>query len=173
MDIIEFLKIDSSRLNADMVVDKIEEDPDRFEEVLKLALKDDPPLSMRASRALWLFVKKHPYYLKPYIAELIRSLHSLKSEGVRRNIINMLSIPDIPDKYLGELFDICLNILESQEESIANRANSMTVLYNISKKEPGLKPELIAILQAQIPAGSGAIEARVRILLDKLYRETS
>jgi len=154
MEIIEFLKIDSSRLNADMVVDKIEEDPDRFEEVWKLALRDESPLSMRASRALWLFARKHPYYLEPYVPDLIRSLHILKSEGVRRNIINMLTFIDIPEEHLGELFDLSLGVLESSSESIANKANSMTVLYNI-----------------QIPADSSAIERRALILLGKLYRD--
>ncbi len=173
MDIIEFLKIDSSRLNADMVVDKLEEDPDLFEEVWKLALEDKSPLSMRASRAIWLFGKKHPYFLQSYVSDLIRSLHKLKSEGVRRNIINILGFLEIPEEHLGELFDLSLNIVESPGESIANRANSMTVLYNISNREPGLKHELIAILEGQITAESAGIEARAGILLAKLYRETA
>jgi hypothetical protein len=171
MDISEFLKIDSSRLNADMVVDKMEEDPDQFDVVWKLVLRDEYPLSMRASRAIWLFAKKHPYFLEHYIPELIGSLQKLTSEGVIKNILNIMGFLDIPKIYLGELFDICLSVAESPSEPVASRANAMTVMYNISNKEPELKPELIAILDAQIPAESAGIEARAHLLLEKLYKE--
>ena len=172
MDILDFLKLDSSRLNADLVVDRMEQDPEHFRMVWDLALEDRPPLSMRASRAIWLFIKKHPYFLEPYLGELVASLKIPGSEGVRRNFINILTIPGIPEKHLGEQFAICLDVAGSQDESIANRANAMTVLYRLSCREPGLKQEVIAVLEAQVPSESPAIEARVRNLLGKLYRET-
>lgn len=172
MDILDFLKLDSSRLNADLVVDRLEQEPERFSEVWDLVLEDRPPLSMRASRALWLFIKKHPYYLEHFLGDLVNRLRTLRSEGVRRNLINILTIPGIPEKHLGEQFEICLQVAGSGEESIANRANAMTVLYRISCRELRLKREVIAVLESQVPSASPAIEARVRNLLKKLYRET-
>ena len=79
MDIREFLKIDSSRLNADILVDKIEEDTEVFETVWEVMLEDTYPLSMRASRVIWLFAIKHPYYVEPRMSEIISILPGQKS----------------------------------------------------------------------------------------------
>jgi len=171
MEIIDFLNIDSSRLNADIVVDKIEEDPDRFEEVWKLSVQDTSPLSMRASRVIWLLARKHPYFIEPHVQEIIESLKVIKSEGVKRNFVNILSLVSIPPQYSGILFDMCLQWIDSTTESIAVRANAMSILYSISNTEPDLKPELISILETIIPADSAGIEARARKLLVRLYKE--
>ncbi len=79
MDIREFFKIDSSRLNADILVDKIEEDTEVFETVWEVMLEDTYPLSMRASRVIWLFAIKHPYYVEPRMSEIISILPGRKS----------------------------------------------------------------------------------------------
>ena len=172
MEIIDFLGIDSSRLNADMVVDKIMEDPDRLLEVWKLAAEDTYPISMRASRVIWLLAKKQPYLIEPYIPEMIESSRAFKTTGVKRNFINILSVLPIPAKYTGILFEMCLGWIDATNESIAVKANAMSILYSISNTEPELKPELIAILESLIPSESAGIEARVRKLLEKLYKET-
>ncbi|MBA7587612.1 hypothetical protein ES708_29643 [subsurface metagenome] len=48
MDIREFLGLNTSRLNADILADKIGEDPDVFDIVWKIMLEDTHPVSMRA-----------------------------------------------------------------------------------------------------------------------------
>ena len=63
MDIREFLKLGSARLNADILVDKIEEDTDVFDTVWDIMFEDIYPLSMRAGWAIYLFAQKHPYFL--------------------------------------------------------------------------------------------------------------
>jgi hypothetical protein len=172
MEIIDFLGIDSSRLNADIVVDKIMEDPDRLEEVWKLTTKDAYPLSMRAARVIWLLAKKQPQMIEPYIPEMVQRLKVLKTTGVKRNFINILSVLPIPVKYTGILFEMCLGWIDATNESIAVKANAMSILYTISNTEPELKPELIAILESLIPSESSGIEARADKLLAKLYKET-
>jgi len=173
MNIREFLEIGTSRLNADILVDKIEEDPDVFEEVWEIMLEDTYPLSMRASWVICHFAKKHPYYLEPHLSEIIANLPAISTESVWRNMLNIISMLPIPEKHRGYLFDLCYGLVESPGTAIAVRAYAMTILYNISNKEPELKPELIILFESQMENESAGIYARSKILLKKLYKEIS
>jgi len=171
MDIREFLEIDSSRLNADILIDKIEEDPDVFETLWEIMLEDTYPLSMRASRVIWLFASKHPYFFKPRLSELLGVLPGIKTESVWRNMLNVISLFPIPEELTGSVFDLCYGIVESPGRAIAVRANAMTILYNISNIEPELKMELITLFESQRDTESAAIFARSKNLLQKLYKD--
>ena len=173
MDIREFLEIGTSRLNADILVDKIEEDPDLFEIVWQITLEDTYPLSMRASWVISHFARKHPYFLEPRLPELVKILPGIKTESVRRNLLNIISFLPIPEEQSGRLFDLCYGYLESPGSAIAIRAYAMTILYHISNLEPELKPELISLLETQKNAESAGVYSRAKILLKKLYKEIS
>lgn len=173
MDIRDFLQIGTARLNADILVDKIEEDPDIFEIVWGIMLEDTYPLSMRASWVISHFARKHPYFLEPRFPEMVEILPAIKTESVRRNLLHVISILPIPEESSGRLFDLCYGYLESPGSAIAIRAYAMTILYHISNLEPELKPELISLFEAQKDAESAGVYARAKILLQKLYKEIS
>ena len=171
MDIREFLRIDSSRLNADILVDKIEENPHVLGTVWDIMFEDSYPLSMRAGRVIYLFCQKHPYLIEPRVEEILEHLPSVKTESVLRNLLGILSVLKLPEDHAGRLFDICFSIVESPRAAIAHKAYALTILYNISEMEPGLKPELIALFEGQMDTESSGIKSRTRNLLKKLYRE--
>ncbi len=173
MDIREFLELHSSRLHADILADKIEEDPDVYDRVWEIMLETEHPVSMRAAWALTIFAKRHPYFIEPRADEIIHALKKVESPSVRRCLLSLLTHADLPEKQAGFLFDFCFELLESPSAEIAHKAYAMTILYNISKKEPDLKPELVALFESQQDDESGAIIARSRILLKKLYKELS
>lgn len=171
MNVIEFLCIDSSRLNADLLVEKFEEDQNVFSTILDIMYQDTYPLSMRASRVVWLIAKKHPSFIQQYLPQFIKRMPHFKVDGVRRNILAIIVEIPLPDIDLGLLFDTCYNWLESDKEPISLRGNAITVLYKISGKEPELKPELIELFQAQLPCSSSGIESRIKDVLKKLQKE--
>jgi len=173
MDIREFLNLHSSRLNADILADKIEEDPDVYDQVWKIMLEEEHPVSMRAVWSLTIFAKRHPYFMKPRAGEIIEALQITPSSSVRRCLLNLLTHADLPEEQAGYLFDYCIEIIESPSAEIAQKAYAMTILYNISEKEPDLKPELIALFESQMDDEHGGIIARARILLKKLYKDLS
>ena len=173
MDIREFLEIGTSRLNVDILVDKIEEDPDVFEIVWKIMQEDTYPLSMRAAWVISHFARKHPYFLEPRMSEMIALLPGIRTESVRRSLLNIITQLPLQEEHCGPLFDLCTGLLENPGTAIAVRAYAMTILYHISNLEPELKPELIALLESRQHDPSAGILARSRILLRKLYRETS
>ena len=172
MEIEEFLSIDSSRLNADLLVEKFEEDPDVFETILSVMYQDTYPLSMRAGRVIWLIGEKYPDFVQPYLPDMIAKLPAFKVEGVRRNILALIEECPLPKIDLGSLFDYCYTALENDKEPISVRGYSITILYEISRLEPQLKPELINFLESLMPNDSAGIETRIKHTLIKLYKET-
>ena len=173
MDIREFLNLHSSRLNADILADKIEEDPDIYEQVWKIMQEEEHPVSMRAAWSLTIFAKRHPYFIKPRAEEIFKVIQKTKSSSVKRCLLNLLTYADLPEEQSGHLFDFCFDIIESPSVEIAQKAYAMTILYNISEMEPDLKPELIALFESQMDDEHGGIIARSRILLKKLYKDLS
>ncbi|MFC2081551.1 hypothetical protein ACFLR8_05020 [Bacteroidota bacterium] len=171
MDIREFLTLNSSRLNADILADKIEEDLDVFDLVWEIMLEDDPPVSMRAAWSISVFVMKHPYFIEPKIPDVVAALSEIKSESVRRSLLKLLTLVPIPDEQSGFLFELCFGIVESPGAAIAHRAYAMKILYNISETEPELKSELIALFESYMDDESAGIQACSRNLLKQLYRE--
>jgi hypothetical protein len=171
VDIVEFLNIDSSRLNADLLVEKFEEDSEVFRILLDIMYRDTYPLSMRSSRVIWLIAKKYPAFIRPYLAEMIMKLPEFRVDAVRRNILSILSEVPLPEIDLGKLFDLCYSWLDSDKEPVAIRGNSITVLYQISEKEPELKGELIELFESQLPCSSRGIEARIKDMISRIRRE--
>lgn len=171
MEVREFLELMSSRINADMLADKIEEDPDVFDLVWEIMLEDRHPVSMRAAWTLSIFAERHPYFIEPRIDDIIEVLPKLGSTGVQRCLLKMLTLVPVPEEHCGILFDFCFEVLESVRSEIAHKAYAMFILYNISEQEPELKPELIALLESKLDDESGGIRARSRILITKLYRD--
>ncbi len=173
MDIREFLGMHSSRLNADILADKIGEDPAVFDTVWEIMLEDRYPESMRAAWSISVFVEKHPHFIESRIPEITEILPGIKSVSIKRCLLKLLTLLAVPEEQSGFLFDICFEIVESPSAEIAHKAYAMSILYNISEAEPGLKPELIALFESQLDDESAGIRSRSKILIKKLYRDLS
>ena len=173
MDIREFLGLNTSRLNADILADKIGEDPDVFDIVWEIMLEDTHPISMRASWSIALFARKHPCFIESRIPEIVAALPDIQSEGVKRSLLNLLTLIPVTEEQSGLLFDLCFGIVESPGAAIAQKAYAMTILYNISEIEPGLKPELIALFESLMDDESPGVRSRGKNLLKNLYADIS
>lgn len=173
MEIREFLELNSSRLNADMLADRMEEDPSVLEEVWTIMLEDRDPVSMRAAWSLGIFEKRHPGTLDDRSAEIADILPGITSHGVRRCLLSLISRMPVPEEQSGFLFDFCYTVLESPGWEIGHKVHAMTILYNISESQQELKPELIALFESLLEDESSAIIARSRNILSRLYRDLS
>jgi hypothetical protein len=54
---------------------------------------------------------------------------------------------EISRKHLGKATDSCFKILMNENEAVAIRAFAMSVIFNISEKEPDIKNELKICIQ--------------------------
>jgi hypothetical protein len=113
----------------------------------------------------------HPEMIKPYIGKFVKLFHKKgMHEAVIRNVLRVMQFVDVPAKYHGEVVNACFEFLLKSEYPIAYKAFSMTVLLNITKKEPGLKRELKIVIEEMMKEGSPAIRSRGKNVLKELTR---
>ncbi len=148
-----------------------ENNPKLAKELTKLVLGNDPLISMRASWTLQHYSHSHPKAIYPQIPQLIKFLKQQNQHtGAIRNVIGTLRDIDIPEKYCGEIFDICLRLAKNATLPHAPRVFAIYTATNICRKYPELKSEvqlIISELKAYPQAPSIAACARTvsKILL--------
>ncbi|MBC8173897.1 MAG: hypothetical protein H7X71_08330, partial [Chitinophagales bacterium] len=75
---------------------------------------------------------------------------------------------EIPKSLLGMAATICFELLADINEPVAIRCFSMTVLANISEKEPDIKNELRLLIEEQLPFGTAGFKSRARKVLKSI-----
>jgi hypothetical protein len=126
---------------------EVEKDPKLVKEIVKLASGNDQNLAMRATWALQHISFKHPELIRPHAGTLIKALKKEKQHtGAQRNIIRIFHEINIPEKYLGELFDLCLKFTKNSTLPHAVRAFSIITLGIVCQKYPELKAEAELVL---------------------------
>ena len=90
--------------------------------------------------------------------------------AVLRNTIRILEDIEVPEKYEGEIYQRCFVFLNDPDQPIAIRCFSMSVVFNIAKKYPDLKNELIASLELHMPYGSAGFKSRGNKILNYLSK---
>ena len=160
----------SSRLIADMLVNDIGQDQERFNEMFGLALLDRYPLSMRASRIVALCAEKYPALVTSSLPLLFNKLAALKVDGVRRGFLKILAeLPlSLDEEQTGILADLAFTWLEDPKESVAVRYYSMEILLHICLKFPELSQELLYLLKNLHYEGTPGIVSRSRAIIKEL-----
>ena len=124
--------------------------PTGFGVLVKTALYNPSPKSWRAAYVVDLIHDDHPELLQPYLNEMILQLKKEQNNGKKRHFLKLISRNKPDEAFHGFLFDYCLTVFTSAKEAIAVRVNAMQILYNISEAEPGLKPEILAIIEHEM-----------------------
>ena len=75
---------------------------------------------------------------------------------------------ELPEKYHGEIMDMCFRYLESPAESLAVRIFSMSVVTNLVKYYPEIKAELKLIIEDQLPHQTAGFKSRAKKVLKQL-----
>lgn len=126
---------------------EVEKNPNLIKDLVKLASGNDPILAMRSTWALQHISFDHPELIRPYIGTLLKALKKEDQHtGALRNIIRTFHEIDIPEKYTGEILDLCMKFIKNAALPHAVRAFSITMLGPICKKYPELKPEVELVL---------------------------
>lgn len=161
MNIRETLALRQSKDLARKVARWVGDDKDRFRELMQLIFENDPVVAPRAAWAMNDCVEAHPELIKPYLKKLILHLRRTDMhEGVTRNIVRILQTIPVPRSLLGTLTTICFELLLNASSPIAVKAFTMTVLLNICKREPDLKNELKAAVEAVLEHASAGVRNR-------------
>jgi hypothetical protein len=167
----EQLLIENSSLNKDYIANYIGNNTILFDNLIDLIFKGSPPVPLRASWVVCAVTDKYPHLLSPYMTRIVEHLTNFKHNGIHRNLLRQISKVEIPEELLGILYDICNKWLLSKTEPPAVKVHCMQVLFNISEREPDLKPELSLIIEQFIDNDSAALRSRSRSLFRILSKK--
>jgi hypothetical protein len=159
--------VDSSRKLADIVVNEVGNNQNKFNALADVMMEDEYPVSMRAARALSLCTEKYPQLILPLLDDMLRKMENMKTEGVKRAVLKILASRKIElnEDQEGILFDRCVHYMNSSSEAIAIKVYSMDIACHISNSYPELKPELRTIFNAMLDDERAGIRARARKML--------
>lgn len=137
-----------------------------FSELMKCFLNEDYRLSQRAAWSVSWAARKKPDFVVPHIKDLVASLHKKNvHDAVIRNAVRVLQEIDIPEKFHGRVMEACFQFIEKPSTPVAIKAFSLTVLYNLSRLYPEIKPELKLIIEDAWEHETAAFKARAGKML--------
>lgn len=172
MNLREEILREHSKAQCERIVQWIGSNQSRFDELLYLFLNDEYRVVQRAAWPLSYSATAHPALVKKYWRKLIDHLFKPGIHmAVKRNTVRLMEGVDIPEKYEGEIMDICINYVADPTEAIAVKAHSLTILGKLSVKYPEIIPELRVIIDDQMPYQTPAFKARAKRLLKQWKTE--
>lgn len=162
----EILK-EHSKAQCNTIVQWVGNSQKRFEELFHLFLTDEYRVIQRAAWPVSNCVIGHPVFIKNNFRKLINNLAKPGlHNSVKRNSVRLLQHVDIPEKFQGEIMDICFGFVATPSEPVAVKAFSLTVLGNLAKQYPEIIPEIKILIDEQLPHQTVAFRSRAQKLLN-------
>jgi len=150
-----------SKANCNAIVQWIGNSQQRFDQLFDLFLKDEYRVVQRAAWPLSYAVMAHPEFIKKHFSKLLKNLDKPGiHNSVKRNTIRLLQDVQVPEKFQGQVMDICFGYISSPAEAATVKAFALTVLENLSKKYPEIRSELKTIIEDRWDYESAAFRAR-------------
>jgi hypothetical protein len=164
----EILK-EHSKAQCTKIVKWVGSNQQRFDELFCLFLQEEYRVTQRAAWPMSYCVIANPLFIKKHWKKLVNNLKKPDlHDAVKRNSIRFLQNMEIPEKYQGDLMDICFKYLESPTEALAIKVFSMSVLGNLAKTYPDIKPELKLIIEEQLSNQTAGFKSRAKKILRML-----
>jgi hypothetical protein len=125
------------------------------------------------TRSAWIFHQLSdvaPALFTPWHARFIEHGKAAKTDAEKRFISRLFSMHGLPngEKLQSQLLEITFDWLLNAKESIAVKANSLTVLHRFCKIHPELENELRAIIADQYERSTAAFQSRAKHILRDL-----
>lgn len=158
--------------NIELVTKNIIQNPKEFDVLMSVALHHPKQKSWRAAYLVDKIHDEVPKIVIPYLPEIIEKLEIEDNASKRRHWLKLISMNPVDESHFGFLFDYCIKTFTSAKEAIAVRVHAMQILYNISEREPDLKPEVLEIIEHELEYHSTAgIRSRGVKLVKKLHAQ--
>lgn len=134
-----------------------------------LFLKDEYRVMQRAAWPLSYAVMAHPGFIKKHFSKLLKNLDKPDiHNSVKRNTIRLLQDIQIPEKFQGQVMNICFGYISSPTEAVAVKGFALTILDGLSKKYPEIRSELKTIIEDRWDYESAAFRVRGKKILKSL-----
>lgn len=154
------LLVKSSKEIALQVLNAIEEEPSRMEELMDCFFDENLRICHYASWPAGMIADQNPKLIIPYLEKMLNNLDTPHHDAVIRNTFRTLQNLEIPEELEGLAFEKAFDFLSNPQNAIAIRVFAMSVCANIAKKYPELKHELIPVIEEQMPHGSAGFISR-------------
>ena len=163
MNLREQILKEHSKANCNRIVKWIGGNQQRFDELFSLFINDEYRVVQRAAWPLSFTVINHPELIKKHFSKLIKNLQKPKiHDAVKRNTVRLLQDIKIPEKFHGEVMDICFRYIASPDEAAAVKAFSLTILENLSHHYPEIKNELKLVIEERWAYETAAFHSRAK-----------
>mgnify|MGYP005608581865 FL=1 len=169
MNLKEKILSEHTKTNREEIVNWIGSNQTRFDELVKLFLGNDKLITQRSGWPLSFAGIAHPEFIPKHLWKLVTKLKQKDlHDAVKRNTIRLLQEISIPEKYQGDVMNICFDFIISPTEKPAIKAFSLTVLENLSKEYPEIKQELKTVIEDRWDYETAAFHSRAKIILKNL-----
>lgn len=169
MNLRETILAEHSKAQKDKIVKWVGGSQQRFDELFKLFLTDENRVQQCAAYPLSYCVEAHPELISKHLGKLIKNLPKKGlHDAVIRNSMRILELVDIPERYHGEVMNLCFDYVQDPGEKVAVKAYSLTILETLSKKYPDIKQELKTIIEDRWNYETAAFHSRAKKILKKL-----
>jgi hypothetical protein len=153
------------------IVSYIGNDPDRFTDLVTIALSGEERSTILATWSMSYCVEAFPTLLDRHYNTLLKAASNRNSShAVKRSVVRALQFATIPKRYQGKVMALCVGFMENKKESIATRVFSMTVLANLTQENPAFKEELLLLMEDGMPFASPAYLSRSKKILKQLHK---
>jgi hypothetical protein len=157
-----------SKAQANKIVAWVGNSQQRFDELVKLFLGDEYRVTQRAGWPLSNLAIEHPQLVKKHLPAFVKLLtNDKKHNAVKRNIVRLLQVAEIPEKLHGDVMDICFRFVADVKEAAAVKAFSLTILENLSQQYPEILNELKVIIEERWNYETPAFHSRAKKILVK------
>ena len=166
MELRETILAEHSKVQTNAIVKWVGNSQERFEALFHLFLKDEYRVVQRAAWPLSYCVIKHPQLIQKHFKDLIANLHTPNlSSAVKRNTLRLLQHVSIPERFHGEIMNLCFDYIASPAEAVAVKAFALTILQKIAQFYPEIKDEVKIIIEDRWEVESPAFKSRAKKFL--------
>ena len=168
---LKYILINSPNKTRQAGVKYILENPSDLEELIDMSFSDFQPEGWRAAWVLADLVKNDKQICKKVqllSSKIIYSFKYFNSSGQIREFLKIIQLLKIEEEDMGLLIDMCFNWLLNRKVDQSFRIYSMQIIYDYSKKEPDLLPELKAIIEQEIEYAKPGFRSRANKILKRM-----
>ena len=137
----------TGRLRKQALITFLDDNPELFEQTVKISLGNVQPQSWRAAWLIGNYIVKNDSRLTRHVNSMISNIAG-KGDGHQRELLKILNLMELTEDQEGILFDISLSIWENIHKSPSVRGTAFQTMLSIVGKYPELKHELEPFTQA-------------------------
>ena len=169
--ILESILIHTPREIRQAALKYLKERPDKIEALIEMSFSDSQPVGWRSAWVLSDLVKMDLSVrekVQSLSSRIVASFPRFNSPGQVREFLKIIQLINVEDNDMGILIDLCFNWLLDRKSDQSFRVYSMQIIFDYSKKEPDLLPELKAILEQEMEFAKPGFKSRGRKILKKI-----